>query len=896
MSMPGRQTLPGRIYRRLLRWLVPSDLREEFGEEMTHDFTRRLAAAPGRRGRIGVWLRGIWDLGVTGRGERGAPRGTPGRSPRTRRRARGGEGPVSALVKDLRHALRGLIHAPTFTVVSVLTLGLGIGATTVAFTLVNGILLRPLPFPDPERLVYLMEETDQGRELMLSYPNFDDWRSRSTTLEGIAAVQFPSEATVQGGSEPVRARLVSVSREFFRVLGVQPLVGRGILPEENRPGGSRVVVVSYAFWDRALGREENLDAVHLTFFGGSWQVVGVMPPGFRALDEADVYLPMELSPVAIRSAHNYRGIGRLAPGATLARAREEMNGIAAGIKAEVGDDSDADRVALRPLRSQIVGEARHPLFLLLAASGLLLLIACTNQASTLLARATHREREMAIRTAVGAGRGRLMRQLLAESLLLAGLGGALGLFLTFTSLRALRAFGPDLVPRLDSVGVAPSVLLFSLAATLSTAVLFGLAPALRGSRDVAGALRAGQQRGGPGGRAAGWNLLVGGEVALAVILVVGSALLLRSLGEILTLDTHFRTRGVLTLELDVSAQGFDEVASRTGFLRDLKTELGTLPGVDAVGLVTRLPTDPGIWTGPVLRSPVTDRENREEWVAIAGWRVTDGDYFRALGIPLLQGRTFSPELDRPDGTPVAILNRSLADRAFPGENPIGRQVQALWDREGRDFTVVGVVAEARDWRREAGAQPELYVYWPQALSHTGWMTAVVHTSGDPLSLAGPARDRIRALAPGLPPRIETMQARLADSLKERAFLLSALGVFAGLSVLLAAVGIYGVVSYSVSRRAREIGIRLALGAHPAAVRKNLFARAWTVVGTGAAAGLLVAWVLGGLMESLLFGVAPTDPLALGSAPLVLLGVGALAILVPVFRHTRVDPAVTMKVE
>jgi predicted permease len=803
---------------------------------------------------------------------------------------------MSAFLKDIRYALRGLAHAPSFTGVSVLTLALGIGATTVAFTLVNGILLLPLPFPEPHRLVYLMEESDGGRELMLSYPNFDDWRTQATSLQDIAAVQFPSEVTVQGGQDPARARVLQVSREFFRVLDVQPLLGRAILPQENRPGGAPVAVVSYEFWDRALGGKKELEDLTLTLFGRSWQVVGVMPPGFRVLEEADLYLPMELSPVQIRSAHNYRGIGRISSGATLARAREEITGIAARIKSELGDETDAVRVALRPLRDQIVGEAQRPLFLLLGAAGLLLLIACTNQASTLLARATHRQREMAIRTAVGAGRGRLMRQLLSESLLLAGLGGGLGLGLTFATLRTLKALGPDLVPRLDSVGVAPSVLAFSFAATLATAILFGLAPALRSSRDVAGALRAGQQGGGRGRRAAGWSLLVGGEVALAVVLVVGSALLVRSLREILTLDTNFRAEGVLTLEMDVSGQGFDEVASRTGFFRDLESELGALPGVDAVGLISRLPTDPGTWTGPVLRSPVRDRGNREEWVAVAGWRVTEGSYFRAMGIPLLQGRTFSPEEDHPDGTPVAILNHSLAERAFPGEDPIGKQVQALWDREGRDFTVVGVVAEARDWRREAGAQPELYVYWPQALSHTGWMTAVIHTDGDPVSLAAPTRERIRGLAPGLPPRIETMEARLADSLKERSFLLSVLGAFATLSIVLASVGIYGVVSYSVSRRAREIGIRLALGANPRSVRTGVFTRALGVVAAGTGVGLLAAWALGGVMESLLFGVTPRDPVALASAPLVLLVVGALAILVPVHRHTRVDPVMTMKAE
>jgi predicted permease len=470
------------------------------------------------------------------------------------------------------------------------------------------------------------------------------------------------------------------------------------------------------------------------------------------------------------------------------------------------------------------------------------------------------------------------------------------LALTFGTLRALRTLGPDLVPRLESVEVAPGVLAFSLAVTLATAVLFGLVPAVRSSRDVAGVLRAGQQRGAAGGSPFGWNLLVGGEVALAVILVVGSALLVRSLREILALDTKFRSAGVLTLDMEITGLGFDEESTRTGFLRGVKSRLEALPGVDQAGMINRLPTDPGTWTGPVLRSPVVDRENRDEWVAIAGWRVADEGYFRAMGIPLLSGRTFSVEEDRPEGTPVAVLNRSLAERAFPNEDPLGGRVQALWDRRERDFTVVGVVAEARDWRREEGAQPELYVYWPQALSHTGWMTAVLHTEGDPASLAAPAREAVRALAPNLPLRIGTMNGRLAESLKERSFLLSVLGVFAGLSVLLAGVGIYGVVSWSVSRRSREIGIRLALGASPLAVRKRVFTGTFTVVALGAATGLLGAWLSGGVMESLLFGVTPRDFLALASAPSLLLGVGAVAIVLPVRRYTRVDPAVTMKVE
>jgi hypothetical protein len=315
-----------------------------------------------------------------------------------------------------------------------------------------------------------------------------------------------------------------------------------------------------------------------------------------------------------------------------------------------------------------------------------------------------------------------------------------------------------------------------------------------------------------------------------------------------------------------------------------------------VGYVNRLPTDFSDWTGPVLRSPVTDRESRDEWVAIAGWRPTDGDYFRALGIPLLRGRLFSPEEDRVGGPPVAILNESLARRAFPEEDPIGKQVQALWDRREEDFTVVGVVAEARDWRRDEGSQPELYVYWPQRSEAAWTMTAVMHTDGNPAALVGPARDRLGAIAPELPGRILTMDTRIAESLKERNFTLAVLAAFAGLSLLLAAVGIYGVVSYSVSRRTREIGIRLALGAEPITVRRGIFGRALWVVAVGAGVGLTVAIVTLGVMESLLFGVSPRDPWALLAALLLLLAAATLAIGVPVLRYTRVDPAVTMRAE
>ena len=878
------------VYRLLLRFL-PRDFRKEFGQEMLDLFRVRLERGEG--GRAGAFL----DLLLTIHHEHWS-RFRPG--PRRRQETSSGRNPgyspMQTVWKDLFHALRIMKKNPGYAALSVLTLGLGIGATTVAFSLVNGILLRPLPFPDPDRLVYLMEEGSRGRELMLSYPNFDDWRTASTSFQEIAAVQFANVASVQGGEEPTRATVLGVSREFFQVLGITPMRGRPILPEENRPGGERVLVASYEFWTSALGARDDLASLTLNLYGGSWQVVGVMPPGFRVLEEADLYIPMERSPVDIRSAHNYRGIGRLAPGFSLHQAHEELNRIAANIKAEYGDETSSEAVVMRTLRDAVVGEADAPLLLLLAASGVLLLIACTNQASNLLARGTHRQREMAIRSALGAGRGRLIQQLLMEGGVLAALGCSLGLALTYGTLLGLRVLGPDLVPRMDAVAVDPQVLLFALLAALATSLLFGLMPAFRATEEVSGALSSAGQRGSTGVRRVAWDLLVGVEVAMAVVLVTGSGLLVRSLQEIVGADTGFHANGVLTVALDPSGQGFDTEETRSALFRDLQRELSRIPEVATVGMVNRLPLQAGTWTGPVLRSPVSDREDRDEWVAIAGWRVADEGYFAAMGIPLLAGRTFDPALDRPGGPPVAILNRSLAERAFPGEDPLGKQVQALWDRREEDFTVVGVVAEARDWRRAPGAQPEMYVYWPQRLEATGYMTAVLRPREGQGIPATEVRDAIRAVAPSMPMEVRAMETLVGESLKERRFTLSVLGSFALAALLLSAVGTYGVVSYTVSRRTREMGIRLALGARPGLLRRRIFTRSMKVVAFGAAAGLGAALLAGRIMEGLLYGITPRDPLALAVAPLVLLAIAALAVWLPVLRYSRVDPALAMDVE
>jgi putative ABC transport system permease protein len=802
---------------------------------------------------------------------------------------------MNALLRDIRYAIRRLVKNPSFALVTMFTLALGIGASTVAFSLVNGVLMRPLPFPESDRLMLLEERRRDGRELILSYPNFDDWRRESETFEGILAVQVPWQVSVLGGDEPTRGTVIRVSREFFDVLGVQPLLGRPIAPEENRPGGEPVVVLSFEFWNRLFGDRAGLDGLSVTIRGNPYSVVGVMPLGFKLLEEGDVYFPMELRPQRIRDSHNYRAVGRLAPGVSLTQAQQEMNGIAARIREAYPGETQTESVSMRPLRAEILGEVDRPLLFLLGAAGLLLMLACSNVASTLLARSSHREREMAIRTAVGAARLRLIQQLFTESLLLAGLAGVLGLLLSTLALDLVRAQGVDLVPRLQTVSIDTRVMLFALGATLVTSLLFGLLPALRASDAMAGALRSGRRGDTRRRKAFGWNVLVGGEAALAVVLVVACGLLVRSFQQVLSEETHFRPEGVLTVEMDLGGSGYTGAEDRARVLEELKREYEALPGVTAVGFVNHLPTDPNYMRGPVFRSPAPKQRDPDRPGTGSGWRVVDEDYFAALGIPLVRGRGFSPE-DRPDGPPVAILNQALADRAFPGEDPVGRLVQVIPFWRDVDLTVVGVVAEARDWRKKEGSQPEVFVYWPQRSDYTWYMTCVIRTTGDPASIAGPARERLRAVAPAVPGTIHTMRARLGESLRERSFTLAVLGSFAALSLVLAAVGIFGVVSYSVSTRSREIGIRLALGAGARTVRQRIFLSSFGVVALGTTVGIVCAFAFAGAMESLLYGVSPRDPVAFAAAALVLLIAAALAIWVPVLRYTRVDPVVTMRAE
>jgi len=878
---------------RVLLGLLPGSLREGFEEEMVRDFLARLGEARGLAGRVSVWTGAVADLIAHGVAERLGRRsrwgsGTEAAVPRGRGSA------LEAIGRDLRFAARTLRRDASFAATAVVTLALGIGASTVAFSLVKSVLLRPLPFPADQELVVLREHHPDGQEELLSFPNFDDFRNQARTFQGIAALRFASEATVLSRGEPARGVVVPVSREFFTVLGVMPVLGRPILPEENREGGDPVAVLGWSFWRRFLGGEEGMEGLAITVDGSTYAVVGVMPPGFRVFQDADIYLPGEWNAFRVRSSSNFLGIGRLAEGATLPLARAELDRIVTGLRERYPDEARLDGVALRPLREEVLGAFTRPLLILLGASGILLLLACSNVASTLMARGIRREREMAIRAALGGGRVRLVRLLLTESLVLAGLAGLAGVGLSLGALEALKSAGGGIIPRLATVGVDAPVLAFALGTTLVTSLLFGLLPALR-LPPPGVSLRSGSGGNTHRSAGAGWSLLVGGQVALTLGLAVASGLLLRSLGEILAADTHIRSEGTLTVALDLSTAGLASPQERAGVVAALQEEWLALPGVTEVGFVSYLPQRRGMMTGTAFRPPLPAGGLPDHYAGSVGWRVVDADYFRAMGIPLLGGRYFGSE-DGAGTPPVIVLNEPLARMLFPDREAVGGVVQ--FDPFWRDaeLEVVGVVAEARDWRVPAGEQLEGYVLVSQRPNYARELTAVIHGSGDPGALIGPARERLRAVLPAVPGTFRTMESLLADSFRDRSFTLGVLGTFALLSLLLSAVGISGVVSYSLSSRTREIGIMLALGAGRGEIRGRFFLRTAGVVGVGIVAGLGLAVVTGELLRSLLYEVAPRDPVTLVMAPLVLMVAASLAILVPVVRYTRVDPVRAMRLE
>ncbi len=812
------------------------------------------------------------------------------------------------MLTSIRLATRSLLRTPGFTAAALLTLALGIAATAALFSVVYGVLLRPLPFPEPDRIVELRQVGEDGAAGNLSEPNFVDLRERSRSFSAMAMISMQATVSVLGGTEPTRATMVEVSDGYFDVLGVAPAVGRTFVPEELVPGGRPAVVVSHGFWERHLGARPDPANASLTFGGSSYAVVGVLPPRLDGFAQADLLLAREVTgETQRRTAHNWRAIARLADGVRLETARGELSAIARDVRALHGDDTWMHDVAVTPLRDRIVGSVRPALLILLGAAALLFLIAAANVANLLLTRAASRRREFAVRLALGAGRGRLVRSAVTETMLLALAAAVLGIVLAAWGVELLRVIAPAGLPRSADIRIDGVVLTVILAGAIATALLLGLTI---GARGVAGGLRQAlseRRSGGGGSTGRARALLVTSQVALTVILLVGAALLGRSFFALLSVDPGFRTSGAAVLSLNLDWPQDEAEAARQDLFRGaLMERLSAIPGVAEVGGVNGLPFYGGYSSGSFLLLERPDEvAGFEDFEALARdparvgaaeFRIATDRYFASMGIRVVRGRTFD-ERDRLDAPHVAVVSESLASATWPGMDPIGRLVQfGNMDGDLRAFTVVGVVADVREGGFDGEIQPTFYANARQRIPPASQMEIVIHTPGDVRRMLPAVRSAFREIAPELPVRLRTLDEITASGVAQRRFSLILFGVFGGAALLLAAVGLYGVVSYAVTQRTHEIGVRTALGAQSSDVTAMVVRQGAVLAGIGLVAGLIAALFLTRLLAGLLFGVRTTDPAAYLAVALLLATVALLASYLPARRAARTDPMIALRAD
>jgi putative ABC transport system permease protein len=803
---------------------------------------------------------------------------------------------MSFLTHDLRHAARLLLQRPAFTIVAVLALGLGIGANTAIFSVVNAVLLRPLPFPEPDRLTVLYER-ELARDVRdeTGAETFEDWQAQARSFTALTAYRYWGFA-LTGAGEPAEITALRASANLFDLLGVQPALGRGFLPEEEQPGRDRVVVLSHGLWIERFGGDRDVVGRAVALDDVPHTIVGVMPPGFRFPDDGDVGLwaPLAYKSFELRTRNQrmFQVLGRLAPDVTLGQAQAEMDGVAARLADAYPRTNNGWGVAIVPAHEVATASSREPLVILLCAVGFVLLIACANVGNLFLARAADREREMAVRVALGAGRGRIVRQLLAESLLVAALGGAAGLVLALWGVDLVMALEPGHLPTWNVVRVDGTVLWFTSGLALATAVLAGLLPAFAtAAHDLHGALKEGGKTTAGARRRRLRHTLVVAEVALAIVLLVGAGLLVRSLREVQSQDPGFRPDGLLAITIYLADNRYPEDHQQAQFFETLLERARRLPGVLAAGAVTTLPMSPmGIdHDMPVRiegREPVPGDPQ-------ADFRIASPGYFETMGIPVLRGREFAAQ-DRADAPRVGIVNEAFARRYLPGEDPVG---QRIWygGAPGTPIDIVGLVGEVRHRGLDSEPRPELHI--PYAQLQYGGMTVVLRTAGDPLALAEPVKREILAIDPGQTiTEMRTVSELINGSLAQRRFNTVLLVAFAALALALAGIGIYGVISYTVSQRTQEIGVRMALGALQRDVLRDVVGRGVRLAAVGTLLGLAGALVVGRALRGMLYGVSAADPLTFVGVAAVLLAVAAVACLVPARRAARVDPMVALRYE
>ena len=798
-------------------------------------------------------------------------------------------GILSGLGGDVRVSWRSLRRDPVFTALALLTLAVGIGATTAIFTVVNAVLLRPLPFPEPAKLVALWQVTSVSDRAHVSVPNFRDWQNDTRSFAAMATVRG-GPTTVLGGSEPLRAEAYRVSADFFRVLRPTPLNGRFFAPDDNRPGAAPVAVVSRAFAQRALGGVD-VAGKRIELAGRVFDVVGVVPDEAVFPDRAEVWIPRELEDgQESRDGLNERVIARLSANATFAIAQQELSTVAARLRRDHASDNPAADARVVDLQRDLVGNLRDQLRILLGAVAFVLLVACVNLASASLARGTTRGREMAIRLALGSGRRRLARQLLTESTLLAVVGGAAGVGLAAWLVRVLVRLAPASIPRPASIGLDVNVLAFAMGVSVVTGLIIGLMPALLSS-DVSPAAALTGGRGAVGdAKNALRHVLVGAEVALALVLLAGSGLLLRSFARLVGERPGFDTHGALVTDLALPATRYASSPARLAYYDGLLERLRALPGVETVAATN---TPPLSW-GP---NGALTAEDRPGETGQAHYRVISGDYFRALGVALSSGRSFQVS-DDSVAPHVAVINETFARQMWPGRDALGKRVRFLGMDQHNDvwLTVVGVARDARQLALDAPPVPEVYVSYRQRPERTGAMSIVVRTSVTAQSVAAGVRAAVRAQGREVPITIATMEERVARSVADRRFVMVVLTAFGGVALLLAAVGIYGVLSYSVARRTKEIGVRVALGAQSTTVLGMVVGDSMRPVLWGTALGIGGAIAVSRVLRGLVYGIGVTDPVAFGVATVTLIIVALIASWIPARRASKVDPIIALRAE